>query len=196
MLLDRESVWASWRLRHISQVLGNLGCTHDLSAHLSQCTSRGTSVQVHISVHIGLSALLSPCTSGSVHVCLIDISLCTSGSSPSLCAHLARRHLSVHIWLVAISLCASVSSPSLNAHLAVAISWCTSVSLCLCLPPVSVLVSSLSMPLSRRLCSPPGTYVDLYTVELLASVTPQVPLRSDPTTSLMLASPSLFLAVR
>ena len=148
-----------------------------LSAHRSQCTS--------VPVHVWFSARLSH-RHLSVHIWLVAISLCTSRSSPSLCAHLARRYLSVRICLVAISQCTS-SCRHFLVHI------CLPLSLS---PPVSVLVSSLSMPLSRRLCSPPGTYVDLYTVELLASVTPQVPLRSDPTTSLMLASPSLFLAVR
>ena len=68
----------------------------------------------------------------SAHVRLIDI-FCTSGSSPSLCAHLARRHLSGHIWLVAISQCTSSC-----CHLLVHI--CLPLSLS---PPVSVLVSSL-----------------------------------------------------
>ena len=52
-----------------------------------------------------------------MHIWLVAIYLCTSGSSPSLCAHRARRHLSVHLWLVAASLCTSGSSPSLSAHL-------------------------------------------------------------------------------
>ena len=69
-----------------------------LSAHRSQCTS--------VPVHVWFSARLSH-RHLSVHIWLVAISLCTSRSSPSLCAHLARRYLSVRICLVAISQCTS-----------------------------------------------------------------------------------------